>query len=150
VAFYIVTMTTDTPANNPAKASAKTSTETPTQADKSPTKLVFSPAVMGTYEYPVEKRLEELQELLGQEKWQHQHINIKKAIAMYEAGELPLPDWQRIWLANGELIDGLPDSAPEGIYFWPEVCIISIFYSSFTNLLFRELHNSLLKHLQHH
>jgi hypothetical protein len=91
--------------------------------------LEFSPGVQGTFTYPVEDRLAELREALGQERWAHQRKNITKAIKMYEDGELPLPGWQKIWFANGEVIDGLPDTLSKGVYLWSEVCFFSILYS---------------------
>ena len=89
--------------------------------------LEFSPGVQGTFTYPVEDRLAELREALGQERWAHQRKNITKAIKMYEDGELPLPGWQKIWFANGEVIDGLPDTLSKGVYLWSEV-VFSLFY----------------------
>ena len=110
--------------------------------------LEFSPCMRGTFTYPVEDRLAELREVLGQERWAHQRKNITKAIKMYENSELPLPGWQKIWFANGEVIDGLPhtlDNVAKGTYFWSEVCFFV--YPTFAlgiNSIFRALTITLL------
>ncbi|KAI9740414.1 MAG: hypothetical protein M1834_004994 [Cirrosporium novae-zelandiae] len=98
--------------------SPENSVETASKPSSKP--LVFSPAFRGSHTFSVENRLATLREALGQDKWVHQRPNISKAIEMYENGELPLPNWQKIWFANGRVIDGLPDTAPEGVYFWVE------------------------------
>jgi hypothetical protein len=46
-----------------------------------------------------------------------EHREGNSFILWYEAGELPLPGWKKVWLGNEEVVDGLPATLPAGVVF---------------------------------
>jgi hypothetical protein len=105
-------------ANTPTTTSKAADNETPAQDPKKP--LVFAPGVVGTFEHVVEQRIELLESLLGQERWEYQRVNTLKVIEMYKSGELTIPCSHEVWLANGEVINGPPKKAVPGVCYISE------------------------------
>jgi hypothetical protein len=130
--------------------SAKTPTspgktdESRSTAPNSTKPLEFSPVQVGNFEYTVEYRIQELEALLGQTHWEHlypytvqamelyktlqdlydfQRPNIRKMIELYKTGQLTIPCSKKIWLANGEVIDGPPKEFVKGVCYIQEVLI---------------------------
>jgi len=65
-------------------------------------------------------RIKELQSFLGLARWEYQRVNTLKLIEMYKSGELTIPCSHKVWLANGEVIDGPPKNAAPGVCYISE------------------------------